>query len=91
MEENEFLEKLIGGERRRFWIGGHRDRVADIPKDKWNWMWTDGSEWNFTNWMSGEPNNFLQGGEQFSTIKNFIKSNFFKIPACCRGVLRASY
>ncbi|XP_043911603.1 lectin-like [Protopterus annectens] len=34
------------------WIGGN-----DQFKNR-NFMWSDGSEWNYENWAIGEPNNF---------------------------------
>ena len=34
------------------WIGGSdQDQEGE-------WKWSDGSEWNFTQWLTNEPNNF---------------------------------
>ena len=45
------------------WTGGFLD--ADNK-----WKWTDGSTWGYTNWYSGEPNNY--GGIQDKLTINFI-------------------
>lgn len=58
-EENTFLESLLNpalAERSHFWIGG-TDAVTDGT-----WRWVDGSEWSFTDWWAGEPNNW--GGDE---------------------------
>ena len=34
-----------------FWIGGSDQEEEGI------WKWSDGSEWNFTHWLTNEPNN----------------------------------
>ncbi|KAG2463861.1 lectin-like isoform X1 [Polypterus senegalus] len=36
---------------RRFWIGGLR-----FPKSSY-FIWTDGSKWDYTNWVYGQPDN----------------------------------
>ena len=33
------------------WIGGRRD-----PENHYNWEWSDGTPWDYTNWQPGEPN-----------------------------------
>jgi len=38
-------------ENQRTWIGMHRD-----PKDKFRWLWVDGSRPTYTQWYKGEPN-----------------------------------
>ncbi|KAK9976692.1 hypothetical protein ABG768_021897, partial [Culter alburnus] len=49
--ENEFLLGLLPSSSSRAWIGAH-DAVQEGQ-----WLWTDGSLYDFTNWCSGEPNN----------------------------------
>ena len=44
------------------WLGGYED-------DMKNWMWSDGSLWNFTNWATNQPDN--AGG-----IEDYLESNF---------------
>ncbi|KAL9968056.1 hypothetical protein ACROYT_G026382 [Oculina patagonica] len=41
------------------WIGLYRD-----PQDYSCWLWLDGSRPNYTNWHTGEPNNYNNGGEE---------------------------
>merc|ERR1712013_26161 len=36
-----------------FWIGGSDQEEEGI------WKWSDGSKWNFTQWLTNEPNNHL--------------------------------
>ncbi|XP_051549579.1 ladderlectin-like [Myxocyprinus asiaticus] len=49
--DNDFLLSLVPGSSRA-WIGGH-----DGEQDG-QWMWTDGSVFQFTYWGSTEPNNY---------------------------------
>ncbi|KAK7933322.1 hypothetical protein WMY93_004218 [Mugilogobius chulae] len=53
-EENSFITDLIKtatGSNSETWIGG-----ADAVKEG-QWLWSDGSVWDFTNWHSGQPDN----------------------------------
>uniref|UniRef100_A0A8C6SEX0 C-type lectin domain-containing protein n=1 Tax=Neogobius melanostomus TaxID=47308 RepID=A0A8C6SEX0_9GOBI len=53
-EENTFIVALINqatGENRRTWIGA-QDAIQEGQ-----WMWSDGSVWDYLNWRTGEPNN----------------------------------
>ncbi|XP_030077800.1 lectin [Microcaecilia unicolor] len=61
-EENEFIYVLMGkihnhttGES--YWIGGH-----DIFKEG-DYMWTDGSKWDYATFGYGQPDNL--GGENY--------------------------
>ncbi|XP_067249306.1 galactose-specific lectin nattectin-like [Chanodichthys erythropterus] len=49
--ENDFLLGLLPSSSTRAWIGAHDG------KQEGQWLWTDGSVYDFTNWCSGEPNN----------------------------------
>ena len=33
------------------WLGGRRD-----PENRDNWLWSDGTAWDYTNWAAGTPN-----------------------------------
>ena len=55
-EENHFLSNLIGSNDDA-WIGGYK--LLDG-----SWIWMDGSEWKYTNWYKGEPNNGNEFNEQ---------------------------
>ena len=47
---NTFVADLAPG---RAWLGGYQTgNGEDEP-----WLWSDGSAWDFTNWLGGEPNN----------------------------------
>nr|XP_055046122.1 galactose-specific lectin nattectin-like isoform X1 [Misgurnus anguillicaudatus] len=50
MEQN-FLLSLLGYSDTRAWIGGHDAEIEG------HWLWSDGSQFHFTNWCPGEPNN----------------------------------
>ena len=45
------------------WVGGHRQ------VDNQNvWGWTDGTQWSYTNWGRGQPDNNNQGTQDFVAI-----------------------
>ncbi|KAL2099096.1 hypothetical protein ACEWY4_005576 [Coilia grayii] len=46
---NDDLRVLTGNWYKRTWIGGQKMPYAN------SWMWTDGSKWNYQNWVPGEP------------------------------------
>ena len=35
------------------WLGGQRD-----PLNLTNWVWSDGTAWDYTNWLTGQPDNW---------------------------------
>ena len=48
-EEEIFVNSLLGGTK-NIWVGGKRLQDG-------TWIWTDGTEFSYTNWELGEPNN----------------------------------
>ncbi|XP_053704513.1 galactose-specific lectin nattectin-like [Synchiropus splendidus] len=70
-KEYEFIRnaiKTITGSDTRVWTGGY-----DIVKEA-EWMWTDGSKWDFTAWGPGEPTNG-QKVEHCMELNYFGKAN----------------
>ncbi|XP_039538743.1 galactose-specific lectin nattectin-like isoform X1 [Pimephales promelas] len=55
--ENKFLLSLLPSPSTRTWIGAH-DAVQDG-----HWLWSDKAVFSYTNWCSGEPNNYQQRPE----------------------------
>ena len=45
---NDFLQTLI--QDAYIWTGGFLDANS-------SWVWSDGTPWDFTNWLEGEPDN----------------------------------
>ncbi|XP_048038613.1 type-2 ice-structuring protein-like isoform X2 [Megalobrama amblycephala] len=54
--ENEFVRSLLPSSTPT-WAGAH-----DGEQDG-QWLWTDGTGFEFTNWCSGEPNNYQRNPE----------------------------
>ena len=52
-----------------FWMGAFRKRIVNLPRDKWIWQWTDGSNWKFTKWDKLNPNG--AEGSKFNTCSIF--------------------
>ena len=44
--ENDFITKLHPGDPSHFWLGG------EDFKEEGNWVWTDGTPFTFTNWLT---------------------------------------
>ncbi|MBQ3571949.1 MAG: InlB B-repeat-containing protein [Clostridia bacterium] len=55
-EEQAVLEEFYGD----YWLGG-----TDVEEEG-VWKWITGEEWNYTNWLEGEPNN--SGEEHYLVI-----------------------
>ena len=51
-EEQAFLQSNYTG---AFWIGATDETVEG------QWEWITGETWTYSNWMSGEPNDFNNG------------------------------
>lgn len=60
--------------QRAYWIGGNANITGEVRRkckmrsktpffQSMNWLWSDGTPMNLTNWIKGEPNN--RGGYEF--------------------------
>ncbi|TKR64829.1 hypothetical protein L596_025308 [Steinernema carpocapsae] len=52
--ENDFLTALFFNSTDRSQVGGWLGGFS-LSTDKLNFMWTDGSSWDYTNWIEGQP------------------------------------
>ena len=50
-EEHQFVVGLHGGAGSP-WLGGRRD-----PGNHSNFLWSDGTPWDYSNWEEGQPSN----------------------------------
>ncbi|WP_407384311.1 RICIN domain-containing protein [Ruminococcus sp.] len=55
-EENEALANLASSLSNYVWIGGTDE------DSEGSWHWINGDDFSYTNWYSGEPNNYAEGG-----------------------------
>ncbi|CAI5648879.1 unnamed protein product [Oreochromis niloticus] len=55
------LTHTAAGSYKEAWVGGRKNETV--------WMWSDGSQFDFINWASGEPNN-SGGGEDCMMINH---------------------
>lgn len=79
--ENDFVFSLIdnpsfwnaepAGSNLGPWLGGYQtsDIDASSASAANNWAWVTGEVWSYTNWSSGEPNNFEGAGEDYLSFK----------------------
>ena len=58
-QENEAIRKIIPP-CQSVWIGAVRKRPGSGNSAE-KWTWTDGSNWDYANWRSGEPNDCCKG------------------------------
>ena len=65
-DTNRFLQTLTK-ENADVWVGGHRSSGNGEE-----WMWSDGTSWQFNNWFQGQPDNL--GGVQTHLSFNFDNS-----------------
>ncbi|XP_026128726.1 ladderlectin-like [Carassius auratus] len=63
--ENEFLMSLLPPSSTHSWIGAY-DAIQEGQ-----WVWTDGTPYDYTYWCSGEPNG---GGSENCVVINFISN-----------------
>ncbi|XP_015260825.1 PREDICTED: ladderlectin-like [Cyprinodon variegatus] len=61
----------------RAWIGASNAQKSSI------WFWSDGSQFHYTNWCPGEPNNSL--GNQHCVQMNFSASKCWDDVGCWYG------
>ena len=48
-----------------YWLGGYQNPINTKQANS-NWTWITGEAWSYTNWISGEPNDYYgPGSEQF--------------------------
>ncbi|XP_073724632.1 galactose-specific lectin nattectin-like [Misgurnus anguillicaudatus] len=52
--ENNFLLRQLASANKKVWIGGH-DGETDGQ-----WLWSDGSQFHFSNWCPEQPDNFFR-------------------------------
>lgn len=59
-EEKEFIRLNIGTQRG--WLGGFQDTLdPEYSEPSGGWKWITDEPWDFTNWASPEPNEFVSG------------------------------
>ncbi|KTF88117.1 hypothetical protein cypCar_00026293 [Cyprinus carpio] len=49
--ENDFLMSLLPSSSTHIWVGVHDG------EQEGQWLWSDGTSYDYTNWCAGEPNN----------------------------------
>lgn len=54
-EEQEFIISIISDSQNYIWLGAYKNDDA--------WEWVTQEKWSYTNWKIGEPNNYLNRGE----------------------------
>uniref|UniRef100_A0A8C1M0H3 C-type lectin domain-containing protein n=1 Tax=Cyprinus carpio TaxID=7962 RepID=A0A8C1M0H3_CYPCA len=68
--ENDFLQSLLPSSTTHIWVGVHDG------EQEGQWLWSDGTSYDYTNWCAGEPNN--AGVENCMDI-NWTCKSFFNI------------
>ncbi|XP_067221743.1 ladderlectin-like [Chanodichthys erythropterus] len=74
--ENDFLLSLLPSSSTRSWLGGHDG------EEEGQWMWSDGTVYDYTNWNSGEPNNGLGGGVENCLEISYASTRFWNDTPC---------
>ncbi|XP_065145827.1 ladderlectin-like [Paramisgurnus dabryanus] len=72
--QNNFLLSLIVPANTRAWIGGHDGEMDG------QWLWSDGSQFDLTNFCTGEPNNY--GGPESCLEINFPTNHCWNDESC---------
>ncbi|XP_073724565.1 ladderlectin isoform X1 [Misgurnus anguillicaudatus] len=73
--EHNFLLSLIVPPTTSAWVGGHDGEIDG------QWLWSDGSQFDFTGWCSGEPNNY-QGNPENCLLINFNNNHCWNDGQC---------
>ncbi|XP_065145780.1 ladderlectin-like [Paramisgurnus dabryanus] len=73
--EYNFLLSLIVPADTLVWIGGHDGEIEG------QWLWSDGSQLDFTDWCSGEPNNY-QGNPESCLMINWTNNKCWNDAQC---------
>ena len=60
--ENDFVHNKFG----RVWIGGKRECSSCK-----SFVWTDGTPWSYSNWHSGEPNDWVASNYSFTVCHRY--------------------
>lgn len=61
-------QEPAGGSNLGPWLGAYQT-FDNGSTPSANWVWVTGEPWSYTNWYSGEPNNFLGSGEDYLSFK----------------------
>ncbi|XP_015257805.1 PREDICTED: galactose-specific lectin nattectin-like [Cyprinodon variegatus] len=59
------------------WIGGYNAQKTSL------WFWSDGSEFHYTNWCPGEPNN-VQGNQHCLEMNYYAAKCWVDFQCCAR-------
>ena len=74
-EENSFIANSLGlNFWSSYWIGGYQDWEPIKPDNSQavGWKWVTGETWSYTNWRSGEPNDY---GDAEDGEEDFLEFN----------------
>jgi len=66
--ENDVVKNYLNNINESVWLGGYQTNKEDEPFG--NWAWVDGTLWAYTNWNTGEPNDWGDGEEHVQMYSN---------------------